>query len=47
MSVYLFVPSVLGLLMDVYIQAYIRGFTFNVQRVSGSDIWKVPFHLNG
>ena len=25
MSVYLFVPSVLGLLMDVYIQVYIRG----------------------
>ena len=32
MSVYLFVPSVLGLLLTY---------------VSGSDIWKVPFHLNG
>ena len=35
LSVYLFVPS------------FCARFTFNVQRVSGSDIWKVPFHLNG
>ena len=31
-----------GKSMSIY-----AGFTYTVQRLSGSDIWKVPFYLNG